>query len=82
MFFGNLSYMGNLPGSKSGVKINPGDTIGVSLGTSSRLAPGPRSAPVSMKLQPAETEVDGRAVPGSDCCQCPCSSSAPLWFCR
>jgi hypothetical protein len=66
VFFGSLSYTSNLPDSKSGVDIDPGDTIGLSLG--SILAAGPGTSLRSgLDLNfSRETEVDGRALPGSD----------------
>jgi hypothetical protein len=66
VFFGSLSYTSNLPDSKSGVDIDPGDTIGLSLGSILAAGPG-TSLRSSLELNfSRETEVDGRAVPSSD----------------
>jgi hypothetical protein len=66
VFFGTFSYTSNLPDSKSGEGIDPGDTIGLSLG--SILAAGPGTSlrsGVDLNFS-RETEVGGRAIPGSD----------------
>lgn len=66
VFFGSLSYTGNLPDTKAGLDINPGDTVGLTLG--SILAAGPGTS-LSFALDQTfsqATEVNGRDLPGSD----------------
>ena len=66
VFFGSLSYTGNLPDTKAGLDIDPGDTIGLTLG--SILAAGPGTS-LSFALDQTfsqATEVNGRDLPGSD----------------
>ena len=81
MFFGSFSYTGNLPGSKSGVEIDPGNTIGLSLGSILAAGPG-TSLPSSLDLSfSRQTEVD-TAPFLAPTASAPCLSSAPLRLCR
>jgi hypothetical protein len=66
VFFGNLTYTGNLPNTKTGLDIDPGDTVGFTLG--SILAAGPGTS-LSFALDTTfsqATEVNSRDIPGSD----------------
>jgi hypothetical protein len=66
VFFGSLSYTANLSDTKAGLDIDPGDTVGLSLGTILAAGPGTSLTFALDQTFSQTTEVDGRDLPGSD----------------
>jgi hypothetical protein len=66
VFFGSLSYTANLADTKAGLDIDPGDTVGLSLGTILAAGPGTSMSFALDQTFSQTTEVNGRDLPGSD----------------
>lgn len=66
VFFGSASHTVNLPDSKAGADIDPGDTTGFSLGAILAAGPGTSLRFGYEQSFSRNTEVNGRAIPGSD----------------
>lgn len=66
VFFGSLSYTGNLPDEKNGVDINPGDQIGLAGGAILAAGPGTSLRAGISQSFTSETEINGQSIAGSD----------------
>lgn len=66
VFFGRLGYTANLPDKKEGMKIDPGDSIGLSLGTVLSAGPGTSLRFGISQSFTDEVSVDGQTIAGTD----------------
>jgi hypothetical protein len=66
VFFGSASYTANLPDTKSGFDVDPGDAFGFALGTILAAGPGASLRLGISQTFTGEAEVEGREIAGSD----------------